>query len=92
MKYTFTGPSSPTAVAITGLLQTTATTFSSPAASLAFGTAIANAGTATTTTNFTDAVSLSLENGANAGTVQLQAAQDTTGTATVLAGSYCVVQ
>lgn len=90
-KWTFTGPATPTAVNIGATSAVTATTLTQ-GVSTAFGTSVNNAGTITTATNFTDRVTLGLVNGANAGTVQLQAAANGAGTLTVQPGSYCKVQ
>lgn len=70
----FTGPASPTAVNYSVELGTTATTINTGAAT-AFTTKIPTVGVAATaTTNFPAHVVLMLRNGANAGTVTLQAA------------------
>lgn len=90
-KYQFTGPSSPTSVAANAFSAVTATTVTQASAT-AFSSAMANAGTITTATNFADTVRLGLINGANAGTVQLQAAANGAGTLTIQPGSYCLVQ
>lgn len=90
-KYQFTGPASPTAVAAGMLSVVTATTFITASAT-AFSSAMANSGTVTTATNFTDVVDVSVINGANAGTVQLQAAANGAGTLTIQPGSYCMEQ
>lgn len=90
-KWTFTGPAAPTAVNIGAVSAVTATTFTQ-GVSTAFGTSVNNAGTITTATNFTDTVTLQLINGANAGTVQLQAAANGAGTLTVQPGSWCLAQ
>lgn len=90
-KYQFTGPAAPTAVAVGMNSIVTATTVIA-ASAVAFSSAVANTGTVTTATNFTDTVDLGLINGANAGTVQLQAAANGAGTLTIKAGSYCAAQ
>jgi hypothetical protein len=90
-KWTFTGPGSPTAVNIGVVSAVTGTTLTQ-GVSTSFGTSVNNAGTITTATNFTDYVDLQLINGANAGTVQLQAAANGTGTLTVQPGSWCRAQ
>lgn len=90
-KYQFTGPSSPTAVAV-GLNSPITNATAANASAVAFSSAVANAGTITTATNFTDVLSLDLINGANSGTVQLQAAANGAGTLTVQPGSNCLVQ
>lgn len=90
-KYQFTGPASPTAVAVGMNSIVTATTVITASAT-AFSSAVANSGTVTTATNFTDTVDVSVLNGVNAGTVQLQAAANGAGTLTIQPGSYCTVQ
>jgi hypothetical protein len=90
-KYQFTGPASPTAVAVGMNSVVTATTVIS-ASAVAFTSPVANTGTITTATNFTDTVDVSVVNGVNAGTVQLQAAANGVGTLTIQIGSYCDVQ
>lgn len=90
-KYQFTGPAAPTAVAIGMNSVVTATTVIEASAT-AFSSAVANTGTITTATNFTDTVDLGLVNGTTAGTVQLQAAANGAGTLTIANGSYCAVQ
>lgn len=90
-KYQFTGPASPTAVALGVFSNITSATYFSASAT-AFSSAIANTGTVTATTNFTDRVDLLVVNGANAGTVQLQMAANGAGTLTVQPGSYCTIQ
>lgn len=89
-KYQFTGPAAPTAVAAGMNSVVTATTVIA-ASAVAFSSAMANTGTVTATTNFTDTVDAGVINGANAGTVQLQAAANGAGTLTIQNGSYCVV-
>lgn len=88
-KYQFTGPASPTKVAASAFSAVTASTVTQ-ATAVAFSSAMANAGTVTTATNFVDDVQLAVINGANAGTVALQAAANGTGTLTIKAGSSCV--
>jgi hypothetical protein len=55
----------------------------------AFGSPMANTGTITATTNFPDVITIGVVNGANAGTVQLQAAANGSGTLTIQPGSHC---
>lgn len=90
-KYQWTGPASPTAVAASINSIVTASTFTT-ASAVAFSSAMANAGTITATTNFTDIVDLGLINGTTAGTLQLQAAANGVGTLTIQPGSWCSVQ
>jgi hypothetical protein len=90
-KYQFTGPASPTSVAIGATSNITSSTYTSGAVT-AFSTAFANTGTITATTNFTDTVDLGLINGSTAGLVQLQAAANGSGTLTIQPGSYCILQ
>lgn len=89
-KYQFTGPASPTAVAVGMNSVVTATTVIAASAT-AFSSAVANSGTITTATNFTDTVDIGVLNGTTAGTVQLQAAANGAGTLTIQPGSYCSV-
>jgi hypothetical protein len=90
-KYQFTGPGSPTAVASNAISAITASTYAQVSAT-AFSTSMPNTGTITATTNFHDIVTLGLVNGANTGTVQLQAAANGSGTLTIQPGSFCVQQ
>lgn len=90
-KYQFTGPGSPTAV-VSGMISRITATTDTSAVVTAFSTPLANGGTITTATNFVDLVDIGLVNGANAGTVQLQAASNGAGTLTIQPGSYCSVQ
>jgi hypothetical protein len=62
------------------------------ASAVAFSSGVANSGTITATTNFTDTVTLGVVNGANGGVIQLLGAANGTGTLTIQPGSYCVVQ
>lgn len=87
-KYQFTGPAAPTAVALGMNSIVTATTVIAASAT-AFATPVANSGTVTTATNFTDTVSLDVINGTTAGTIQFQAAANGAGTLTVANGSSC---
>ena len=89
-KFQFTGPASPTAVAAYHHSPITTSTYLDSSAT-AFSTSMPNTGTITTATNFLSTVSLQLVNGANAGTVQLQAAANGAGTLTIQPGSSCVV-
>lgn len=88
-KYQFTGPASPTAVAANAFSAVTATTVTQ-ASAVAFASSMPNAGTVTTATNFMDEVRVSVLNGVNDGTVQLQAAANGAGTLTIQPGSFCV--
>jgi hypothetical protein len=90
-KYEFTGPSSPTAVAV-GMRSAVTSTSVLQASAVAFSSGVANSGTITATTNFTDTVTLGVVNGANGGVIQLLGAANGTGTLTIQPGSYCVVQ
>jgi hypothetical protein len=63
------------------------------AAATAFSTALTTLGTlADTGVNHTGIITLGLVNGVNAGTVQLQAAANGSGTVTIAVGSYCTMQ
>jgi len=86
IKIQWTGPASPTAVTYDLATEVTASTLSASVAT-AFSTALSEAGTPTITTNFPLRTTLTLINGANAGTIQLQAAATGTGTITVVPGS-----
>jgi hypothetical protein len=89
-KYQWTGPAAPSAVVSGATFGITATT-NGNAAVVAFSSAMANTGTITTATNFHDVVRLSLMNGVNGGTVQLQAAANGVGTLTIQPGSSCAM-
>lgn len=77
---TWTGPASPTAVSFSGTLNASMGT--------AFGTLVN--GTSSTTRQ-AQATVFYLENGANAGSIQLQFQNSSTGTSTMYAGSYCII-
>jgi len=88
----FTGPASPTAVNYSVMVGTTATTINNGEAT-AFTTKIPTVGVAATaTTNFPAHVALMLRNGANAGTVTLQAASVAAVQLTINNTSFCTVQ
>lgn len=89
----FTGPASPTAVTYTSLWQisSAAAPVYAGAVATAFSTTEGASPTATGT-NFSLLLNLGLVNGANAGTVQLQAAAQVTGTITIQPSSWCAVQ
>lgn len=91
-KYQFTGPAAPTAVLFSAFSWITNATFQAQSIVTAFSTPFANTGTITTATNFTDTIDLTVLNGANAGTVALQAAANGAGTLTIQNGSFCAVQ
>lgn len=93
-KYIWTGPASPTNVTAFGQLGKTVTTSSFLSVSAAsFATTLDDAVAVTASITQTDVVSVGIINGANAGTVQLQAAlHSASGTYTLQNGSYCVVQ
>lgn len=87
----FTGPASPTSV-IYGLNDPiSATTFGGDGVATAFGTSLGSVVT-TAATNFDAIVSLMLVNGANAGTVTLQAKSSAAVQLQIQAGSFCRVQ
>jgi hypothetical protein len=90
VKIQITGPASPTAVTYDLVTEVTGSTLSAAVAT-AFSTSLSEAGTPTITTNFPLTVTMTLINGANAGTVQLQAAATGTGTITIIPGS-CQLQ
>lgn len=91
-KFQFTGPASPTAVQYAVMQAVTATTDGTSGAT-AFSTSLnASGATVVTATNEPAELSLGLVNGANAGTVTLQAAAQGSGTLTIQPGSYCQLQ
>jgi hypothetical protein len=89
-KFQFTGPASPTAVAISATTQITATTVAYANATT-FSSSMAS-GTITASADFQAEIQFSVLNGANAGTLALQSAATGTGTLTIQLGSYCVIQ
>lgn len=92
-KFQLTGPASPTNTMITLSSAVTATTsIYAGNGGAAFSTPVANTGTVTATTNFPAAVVAGILNGANAGTLKLQAAANGVGTLSIQAGSLCVLQ
>lgn len=93
-KYIWTGPASPTAVTAAGILAKTVTTASYlSVAAASFATTLDDAVAVTASITQTDVLSIGVVNGANAGTVQLQAAlHSASGTYTLSQGSYCTVQ
>lgn len=92
-KLQITGPSSPTALAVTMASAITVSTTGSAAAT-AFSSALdpLNGATVTNGVNEWAQLSMDLRNGANAGTVQLQAAATGVGTVTVRNASGCQIQ
>lgn len=87
----FTGPAAPTNV-VYGLNDPiSATTFGGDSVATAFSTSLGSAVT-TAATNFDAQVSFSLINGANAGTVTLQAKSSAAVQLQIQAGSFCQVQ
>lgn len=87
----FTGPASPTAV-IYGLNDPVSNSaFGGDSVATAFSTSLGSVVT-TAATNFDAAVSFSLINGANAGTVTLQAKSSAAVQLQIQAGSFCQVQ
>lgn len=93
-KYIWTGPASPTAVTASGSLAKTVTTSSFLSVKVAsFATTLDDAVAVTASITQTDVLNIGVINGANAGTVQLQAAlHSASGTYTLANGSYCTVQ
>jgi hypothetical protein len=83
----WTGPASPTAVTFDAMSVTSSTQVSSTVATSFTSIGIAPA---TSTANFPLKITLTLLNGSNAGTIQLQAAVTNSGTLTILPGS-CVM-
>lgn len=91
-KWQITGPASPTNVLIGASGGTGAAAFGD-AVVTAFSSAITAFGTAgATATNFVSYINMGLINGANAGTVTLQAAANGAGTVTIQPGSFCTLQ
>jgi hypothetical protein len=91
-QFQITGPASPTSVAINMASAITATTTASAAAT-AFSSAMNPVGaTVTSGANEWAQVDMELLNGANNGTVQLQAAAQGVGTTTIRQGSSCTLQ
>jgi hypothetical protein len=86
IKLQWTGPASPTAVTYDMVSEVTGSTLSASVAT-AFSTVLTEAGTPTITTNFPLTLTMTLINGANAGTVQLQAAATGVGTITIIPGA-----
>lgn len=90
-KFQLTGPATPTAVI--GSLESAVTATTSIFASVtAFSSAMANTGTVTAATNLPAFITFSVMNGTNAGTIQLQAAANGTGTLTIRKGSNCALE
>lgn len=90
-KWQFTGPASPTAVALYAHNPVTTSTYLDVPAT-AFSSSMANASTPTTAVNFVTEISVGVLNGVNAGNMTLQAAANGTGTLTIQPGSYCQLQ
>lgn len=92
--WAFTGPASPTTVFISGQQQSstaTGTVEVLSAITAAFATQTTNATTTVISTNFPATLTVVLQNGGNAGTVQLQAKANGVGTLTIVAGSSCLI-
>lgn len=90
--YQFTGPATGSPVVAAGMQSAVTATTQQNHAAVAFSSAMANTGTITATTNFVDRVVIGVINGTVAGTVQLQAAANGSGTLTIQPGSYCLVK
>lgn len=90
LKIQWTGPASPTAVTYDLVDYSTAAAVSDAVATT-FSTSLAGSVPASTSTNFVFTTALTLINGSNAGTAQLQAAATGTGTITIIPGS-CSLQ
>jgi len=91
-KYQFTGPSGFTALQSSLVSPLTQVTYITQTANT-YNTALANTGTAIPIlSNLVDIIQFSVINGSVAGTVQLQAAANGSGTLTIQPGSNCVVQ
>jgi len=85
---TITGPASPTNIIYSYIEDATQTGGSQDSVATAFGTKLTGAGTITPATNLPVTATLSLFNGVNAGTVQVQGSASGNGTVTVQPGSY----
>jgi hypothetical protein len=91
-QFQITGPAAPTAVQYSVMQAVTATT-DGTAGATAFSTALnASGATVVSATNEPARITMSLLNGANAGTIQLQAAAQGAGTLTIRQGSSCTLQ
>lgn len=88
---TVTGPAAPTSVFYSYEEDPTATSIQDSVAS-AFGTKLTGNAAVTATTNLSAKITLGLQNGANAGTVQVQGSATGAGTVTVQVGSFCRLQ
>lgn len=87
IKLQWTGPATPTAVSYDMVAALTSTTLAGELVATAFSTSLAGAGTPSTATNLPVRTTMTLINGANAGTVQLQAAATGAGTVSIIPGS-----
>jgi len=92
IKIQWTGPGSPTAVTYDFRADLTSTTSAGDAVATSFSSSLAGSGTPTTATNLPLRTTMTLINGTNAGTVQLQAAATGTGTITIIPGSCSISQ
>lgn len=91
IKAQITGPASPTAVNI-GLHQPfTVSTYNDQVAT-AFSTSMGTTTTTSTGISLEAVLTMGLQNGVNAGTIQVQLASEGTGTLTLNNGSYCKTQ
>jgi hypothetical protein len=90
-QFQWTGPASPTAVGSSMVSNVTTATILS-ASAVGLSVAMSNVGTITSGTNMLATLFVGFLNGANAGTLQLQAAANGIGTLTIQPGSYCVFQ
>jgi hypothetical protein len=91
-KYQWTGPNSSTLTLATNLFASVTLTSFANAFANTYSTTIVQTSAVLASTTFIDTIEFALANGANKGTVQLQAAAQGAGTVTILAGSSCVVQ
>lgn len=91
VKIQWTGPASPTAITYDLDIQATGTTPNAVVAT-AFSTSLSETTTPTTATNLPLDLTMTLINGATAGTVQLQAAATGVGTITIIPGSCSLQQ
>jgi hypothetical protein len=89
-QFQLTGPAAPTAVLLNMNSAVTATTVIFASAN-AFSTPVANTGVVTTATPLPASITAGIVNGANAGTLVLQAAANGAGSMTLLAGDSCTL-
>lgn len=92
-KYQWTGPNASTLTMLSNLTSSIGLTTFATSTITTYSTLLAQTASAGLLgTNFIDVIEFALINGANVGTVQLQAAANGVGTLSILAGSNCIVQ